>query len=192
MQPPWPPPYAPAPPPRKPGVGPKVIAALLVVGACGLAGCLVCANHFAEEGAKIRRADEAAEAAEKARKEAARAAAAAAADQRAAQADAEAITIDAGSIVSAYRGNELAADGRFRGKRVRISGRVVEVKRDIIGAPYVTLSATGAPGAVVVQCLLRSSARARGAELAPGQAITVVGTVTGLMLNVQANDCDLP
>lgn len=45
----------------------------------------------------------------------------------------------AGDLARAYEENSVAADAKFKGKRYRVSGTVVDISTDFMGDPYVTL-----------------------------------------------------
>lgn len=97
--------------------------------------------------------------------------------------------VDIDTLLSEYKDNEVRADAQFKGKVIRVTGRVDDVKKDILNKPYVTIG-TGAPFEIPqVQCSLRSSEAAKAAQLSKGSTVTVTGKVSGLMMNVQVSDC---
>ena len=51
--------------------------------------------------------------------------------------------IHATSLVAAYEENEVAADSRYKGRWLEISGRIDNIGTDILGAPYITFEANG-------------------------------------------------
>lgn len=97
-----------------------------------------------------------------------------------------------GAILSAYKGNEIAADNSYKNKLVQITGgQVDDVKKDIFDKPYVTLG-TGAPFEIPqVQCSLSADQVGKAATLQKGQRVTVRGRVHGLMIHVQLQDCEV-
>ncbi len=92
-------------------------------------------------------------------------------------------------LLEAYKRNEVAADSRFKGKRLRVSGTIGDVKKDILGRPYVTLGHGQQIEIPVVQCILRSDQAGRAAQLSPGKTLAVEGKVDGLMMNVLLSVC---
>jgi hypothetical protein len=99
-------------------------------------------------------------------------------------------TVTIGEILKAYKGNEISADGAYKGKRVRITGGIVDdIKKDILGDPYITVG-TGAQFEIPqVQCSLAGNQVSKAAGLNKGDRVTVTGEVSGLMMNVQMSDC---
>jgi hypothetical protein len=90
-----------------------------------------------------------------------------------------------------YSHNEVAADGRYKGVRIEVSGVVGDIKNDILNNPFVTLG-TGAELEIPkVQCSLAASAVAPASRLHKGDRVTVSGTVSGLMFNVLMTDCTI-
>lgn len=88
-------------------------------------------------------------------------------------------------IVDLYERNELAADARFKGKRIVLWGRVSEVKRGIGGAPYIIFHKHGIRS---VQAFFEENDVAELSRLVPGIPIAIVGICRGLMLNVILTD----
>lgn len=125
--------------------------------------------------------------------------AAAAEKQRArvqAEAEAEAAvweerTVDLQTLLASYDDNELAADSRFKGKSIQVSGVVDDIKNDIVGRPFVILGTGKEFEIPAVQCWLASGAKGKAARLHKGGPATLRGEVRGLMMHVQVGDCDI-
>jgi curli biogenesis system outer membrane secretion channel CsgG len=94
-------------------------------------------------------------------------------------------------ILSVYKENEVRADQQFKGNLVQITGKVGEVKKDILDDMYVTVG-TGARYEIpVVQCMLDEAQAGRAAQLSKGADVTVRGRVDGLLMNVIVRDCKI-
>lgn len=94
-------------------------------------------------------------------------------------------------LLSEYHDNELRADGAFKGKLIETTGVVTDVKKDIMGSPYVVVG-TGKPFEMpALQCMLAKDQAGAASQLQKGQKVTVRGTVSGLMVNVLAQDCSV-
>lgn len=95
--------------------------------------------------------------------------------------------IRAADLYAAYEANPIAADRDWKDKRVAVTGTVGSIGRELTGKAYVVLDSEGLIG---VQCVF-----ARGddsaARLAKGQEVTLVGRVSGKLMNVLVNDCEL-
>lgn len=95
------------------------------------------------------------------------------------------------ALLQSYDANEVAADARYKGRSIRVSGIVGDIKKDILNRPYVTLG-TGAEFEIPkVQCFLAAAAVSQAASLRPGQMVALEGKVDGLMMNVLLSDCTI-
>lgn len=143
-----------------------VVAALLLAGACGKA-------ELTREELEARK--------EK------RAAARAANENR----SNDATTWEVSTLVFMYEDNEIAADARLKGKRIQVTGIVGDVKKDTLDHPYIIVG-TGKQSEIrAVQCSIAEGSVGRAATLHKGETVTVRGTVSGLVMNVQLRDCDV-
>ena len=80
------------------------------------------------------------------------------------------------TLLGEYRDNELRADGRFKDRIVRVTGKVDDVKKDIVGDPYVTIG-TGAMFEIpALQCMLSAASADTASHLRKGAKVTVTGT----------------
>jgi hypothetical protein len=98
-------------------------------------------------------------------------------------------TVSLSDLLSDYKGNEVRADGKYKGKTIQVTGIVDDVKKDITGDPYVTVGSGAAFEIPQVQCTAGSNQTAAFANLNKGQKVTVQGEVDGLMMNVLLSDC---
>lgn len=97
-----------------------------------------------------------------------------------------AIAIDAPTLLSQYDANEVKADNMFKGKVLRITGRVGDIKKDIMDDVYVTLQDNDKYSIRSVQCFIEDAAVA--ANLTQGQQVTIEGKCDGLLMNVLVKD----
>lgn len=88
----------------------------------------------------------------------------------------KAISVSAIQFYKAYEENEVAADNKYKGKKIEITGKVESINKDIADDVYVVLSGGEFMG---VSCHLQEAGKA--AELKKGQKITLVG-VGGTMI----------
>ena len=99
--------------------------------------------------------------------------------------------VPAARLLADYKGNEVAADNRWKGKTVRIQGLVGEIKKDLMDSIYVTIG-TGADFEMqTVQCFAADGQSDGFAQLKKGARITMKGRVDGLMMNVLVKDCTI-
>jgi len=99
-------------------------------------------------------------------------------------------TVESEDLATAYDQNEIRADIYYKGKTIYIRGIIESIGKDIMDNPYVVLKGASWRG---VQCSFEDSRYNLGkiARLYDGQTVTIKGTVTGLMMNVQLDDCTL-
>jgi hypothetical protein len=105
-----------------------------------------------------------------------------------------AITVKAGDLMQAYGGdaNALAADAKYKGKLLQVTGKLGSVQK----APLMGYVATLLPEDATdlnlagVQCFLQESAEADAAQLQPGTIVTLQGTCDGQTLaQVKLSKC---
>ena len=101
------------------------------------------------------------------------------------------MNVSAMQIVSEYDNNEIAADSRYKGKYVRISGVVNDIAKDILDNMYVTIGGGADFELRLVQAFFPAKYEGILAELRKGSRITVVCRIDGLMLNAIGSDCVL-
>ena len=156
--------FPPQPPPKRGMSAGKVLLIIGGVIVVGFGGCVVCVA-VGTNASKV--------AAEKARN--------------------EAETVAITELMSEYKGNEVRADARWKGKFIHVTGGVVgDIKKDLMDSAYMTLG-TGSDGLEIrqVQCMLTKEAAGRATALEKGHRANVSGKVDGLMVNVLIRECEL-
>lgn len=107
------------------------------------------------------------------------------------KAEVAALQVDIAQLLKDYGGNEVGADGKYKGKFIEVTGTIDAVKKDILDKPYVTLG-TGADFEIPqLQAYFVKSMVSQLGELQSGEKLTVVCKVKGLMLNVLTEDCTI-
>lgn len=97
------------------------------------------------------------------------------------------ITVSAEKLYSDYEDNGVAADGKYKGKVIRVTGVVNNIDRDIMDNIYVTLKGDQYFGDI--QCFFSESYVGIASQLSKGQRITVKGMCDGKLMNVMLNGC---
>ena len=95
--------------------------------------------------------------------------------------------VTAADLALAYNGNQLAAEAKYKGKRMGLSGEVEQVRRGITGRPNVLLRA-GRWGHVYCDYV---GAEARLANVAVGSTIVMLCTGDASPFGVAVGDCVL-
>lgn len=94
--------------------------------------------------------------------------------------------ISARSLHAEYETNEIAADQLYKDKTLRVKGILVDIGKDILDSPYVTLKTDGFWN---IQCMLSRTEINKAANLRPGQQITVQGRNEGKLLSIILRKC---
>jgi hypothetical protein len=107
---------------------------------------------------------------------------------------APAVTVKAGDLLTEYSTNAVAADAKYKGKLVQVSGKFGSAQKAPLLGYAVQLLPEDAPdvNASAVQCFIVESAEADVAKLQQGQMITLQGTCDGQVLSqVKLSKCTL-
>lgn len=102
------------------------------------------------------------------------------------------IEVTADDIFSAFEENEIAADQKFKGQLVKITGTVSEINsKSTLTSANVLLNVDG-PVFGCVQCNFNSENSKALAAVEKGQSVTIIGTCEGMSwYNVMINACEL-
>lgn len=92
-------------------------------------------------------------------------------------------------LFSDYEENEVAADQKFKGKTILVTGQVDDIKKDLMNSMYVTLTGDGVFGHV--QCYFAQAHEAQLAGLRKGMTVSIKGRCDGKMMNVLMRGCTL-
>ncbi|GIW90596.1 MAG: hypothetical protein KatS3mg109_1028 [Pirellulaceae bacterium] len=97
------------------------------------------------------------------------------------------VHVTATQLVDDYKANEIAADEKYKGEVIVVSGTIESIGTDIWGTMYVTLM-TGNP-IVSVQCMFADKYKSQLANVRRGQYVTIKGRCEGKHLNVLLRGC---
>ncbi len=103
----------------------------------------------------------------------------------------EAIKIAAVKLSEEYKANEVAADSKYKGKILEISGIVDSIGKDILNVPYIALKSYEYAVIDKVQCMFSKNDESKLIDVAQGQQITLRGEVSGKMGNILVNGCQI-
>lgn len=98
-----------------------------------------------------------------------------------------ALSVSAGQLYADYEANGVAADEKYKGKVLRVTGKVNSIDRDILETIYVTLQGDEYFGDV--QCFFAEDHVRTASQLSKGQTITVKGKCDGKLMNVMLKGC---
>jgi len=99
------------------------------------------------------------------------------------------VSIQSASLVAAYEENAVAADSRYKGRWLEISGRIDDIGTDILGAPYITFEANG-PWGVQAMFTRNRDERLVG-TFTKGQSLTLLCRGSGKLLNILVRECSV-
>jgi len=110
-------------------------------------------------------------------------------DTQEVQSQAASYTVSADELSSEYNSNEVAADAKYKGKIVIVSGTIQDIGKDFMDDAYIVIGGSGFLDGV--QCSFTKGEQSSVARLSKGQEVTVKGEVAGKMGNVQVNKASL-
>lgn len=98
--------------------------------------------------------------------------------------------LSADKLYSEYDANEVAADNKYKGKVVVVSGTIRDIGKDIIDQAYIVIGGDGFLDGV--HCVFTEDQHSSFDRLSKGQNVTVKGEVSGkIMGSVLMNKCTL-
>jgi tRNA_anti-like len=97
------------------------------------------------------------------------------------------VSATAKAIAADYEQNEIAADERFKGRRIRITGTIHDIGKDILDAPYLSLGS----GSTEVQATFERDEAPSLARLLRGQIVSMTCVGAGKLVWPLANHCRL-
>lgn len=111
-------------------------------------------------------------------------------DTKKVQSQASSYRLSANQLYSEYESNEVAADSKYKGRVVVVSGTIQNIGKDIMDDAYIVIGGEGFLDGI--QCMFTKGQQSSVARLSKGQHVTVKGEVSGKMLgNVLVNKCTL-
>lgn len=94
-------------------------------------------------------------------------------------------------LLEDYKNNELAADKKYKGKTLRVSGTVSQVT-DVLGQKALSVDNGGEYELNSVYCILKKDQLDKAASLNKGDQVTVVGKNDGYnQINVTLKNCSI-
>lgn len=98
--------------------------------------------------------------------------------------------VSAPDLVAEYEANEVAADKKYKGKIVRITGKIGDIKKTGIGDEmYIRFKMPNPYAIRSVSCTFGEEAADELATLQQGDRIVIQGTVSQLFMDVQIENC---
>lgn len=94
-------------------------------------------------------------------------------------------------LVADYEANEVAADRKYKGQILEITGIVDSIGKDILDSMYVTLDSGEQFGITSVRCFFDESEENYLAALSKGRSLTVKGRCDGKFGNVLIKECEI-
>ncbi len=99
-------------------------------------------------------------------------------------------TLSADQLAGEYESNEVAADAKYKGRVVAVSGTIENIGKDIMDQAYIVIGGKGFLDGV--QCMFTRGQEPSIARLFKGQHVKVKGEVSGKTIgHVLVNKCTL-
>lgn len=102
------------------------------------------------------------------------------------------VTASAADIMKDYKANEVRGDAKYKGKRVRFTGMVDEIKKDLTDSIMVNVGTGAAFELPALTLSFGDEATQQVASLDKGDKLTAECTCNGLMINVLMTECTIP
>jgi hypothetical protein len=102
------------------------------------------------------------------------------------------IAVDVAQLLKDYKDNERRGDSKYKGKRVRLTGKAGDIRRGLTKAIYLTVGTGSGLEVPEAQCFFGDEYAARVASIHHGQPVLVNCVVEGFMKNVLMKDCSFP
>ena len=102
-----------------------------------------------------------------------------------------AATVEADSLYHQYQADEHAADQRYNGKVISVTGRLTEIQHTGGSVNWVLSSQSGGgsqPGGGGIVCQIFAGTKV-DPEPHPGDLVTIKGRCTGFLMDVNLVDC---
>ncbi len=103
------------------------------------------------------------------------------------------IKVDYEKLHQEYMDNPIAADAKYKGKILELTGKVDNIDREIAGNPYITFNIGGEYSLKDVRITFKKSEEEKVTKLKKGEEITIRGECRGTLLSttVSLNDCEI-
>ncbi len=99
------------------------------------------------------------------------------------------IEISAVQLLKEYDNNKLAADEKYKGKMLIVTGMVTAVGQAL--KPYVTLASESGYDIISVQCEFDRSQKGELAQFGKGSKLKIKGVCKGEFVNVMLEECQI-
>lgn len=101
-------------------------------------------------------------------------------------------TLTAIQMASEYKENEVAADAKYKGKLVQLSGTVDTIGKDIADTPFIAFETENQYEIINrIQCMFKTGDTKALSAVSKGQKITLRGTVSGALGNIIVKNCEI-
>lgn len=98
----------------------------------------------------------------------------------------EVIKITANELMEEYESGELNADNLYKGKLLKVSGKITSIEEYLIETTYITLETNEIFANIT--CMLKDSELGKVSGLRKGDYIILTGRCSGIFLNVRLED----
>ncbi len=102
---------------------------------------------------------------------------------------ASAIRVEAPVLYAEYRDNGVAADAKYKGKTIEVTGTIARIKKDI--ADNIVIELKGPGMFETVNCTFGDKWAGKVATLKKGQSVVIRGTGDGYWVSVFVANCEL-
>ena len=98
------------------------------------------------------------------------------------------LSVSANTLFNEYQANEVAADEKFKGKRLLVSGKVASIDKGVMGGLHLRLATSNE--FMSVMCSMEDSEKATVAKLQKGESVNVLCEGNGMVIGSPSlDDC---
>jgi hypothetical protein len=100
-------------------------------------------------------------------------------------------TLSTNQLENDYKANEVAADMKYKGHIVVVSGTIKSIGKDIMDQAYIVIDGENESLFSGVQCMFTKDEEPSVARLSKGEYVTVKGEVSGGKMGVLLHKCTI-
>lgn len=102
--------------------------------------------------------------------------------------ESDVVVVSTNTLYSDYHANEVRADNIYKGKYLKLTGTVDEIRKDFMDNIVITLQTENM--FMSIHCTILKEFNSRAANLTKGSTITIIGKCEGMIIgSVMLDDC---
>jgi putative nucleic acid binding protein/zinc ribbon protein len=99
--------------------------------------------------------------------------------------------VSAAELCRQYEANSIAADLKYKGKLLEVSGEIKDINKDIVNTIYVVLDSRNPESITDAQLYFSDAYEKEAASLSKGEYFAAICRCDGKFMNVMLKDCEM-